>query len=128
MSLIAASTEGAHHVRMARHPLGSNSPLALRARRLVQAMGFDTSAEFAEWLGVSATRWNNVERGYPLGGGLARILKQFIPGLSYEWLYHGNPDGLSVEMARKLGEIPDIPQPPPPVSRKRRARAARKAV
>lgn len=91
-------------VMVAKHPQGEDSEEAQRLRLLVRVMEFETSADFARWLKVDPRRWNNFEVGYPLSLDMARKLVARIPGLSFDWLFSGRPDGLSVEMARKLGE------------------------
>ena len=96
----------------ARHPDGENSPEAQRARRLVKAFEFKSSADFARAIGVDPKRWNNVERGYPLSLDMARKLVRQFSGLSYDWLFDGNSRGLSVDVAIRLGEYPLAPDPP----------------
>jgi hypothetical protein len=88
-------------------------------------MEFELSAEFARWLNVEPRRWNNFEAGYPFSRGIANKLVEKIPGLSRDWLFDGNPRGLSIEMARRLGEEPDIPAPKqqPAKAERRRKRA-----
>ncbi len=93
----------------AKHPDGKNAPEAERARRLVEAMGFESSADFARWLKMDPRRWNNFEVGYPISRDVANKLMHAIPGLSFDWIFEGNPNGLSVQMARRLGELPDTP-------------------
>lgn len=80
-----------------------------RLIRLRKAMGYDYHGglkEFAEKrLGVSDDRWGNVERGYPLSKQLARIIVRRCPGVDLNYLWTGDTGGLSVKMAKKLGEI-----------------------
>lgn len=90
-----------------KHPDGKDAPQAQRLRRLREAMGYKIAKTFAEkFVGISERRWSNFENGHPLSGMVARILKAKIPGLSIDWLDEGDPSRLSVEMARKLGELP----------------------
>lgn len=77
-----------------------------RITRLWRALDYKTSAEFAtEVLGVSPQRLNNVENGKPLGRDLANKIIQAVPGVTTDWLWYGTSDGLSVALARKLGEL-----------------------
>jgi transcriptional regulator with XRE-family HTH domain len=97
-------------------------PTALRLKRLRTAKGFNSGAEFARFLGVSKARWNNFERGFPMPREMIELLcKDKIPGLTSDWLYWGDAGGLSVELARQLGELDgNHPKTPPLKPRKRR--------
>ena len=75
-----------------------------RITKLWQAMGYPTSRSFAEKLGVSPQRLNNVENGSPLGRDLANKIVQAVPGITTDWLWYGAADGLSGARLRDLGE------------------------
>lgn len=89
---------------MERAPIGRDSDTAQRARALRKALGFETSIAFAAFLGVTNTRWNNVENGQPLGIDLALTVVQKT-GVTLDWLYLGAPEGLTVDLARRLGAL-----------------------
>jgi hypothetical protein len=57
-------------------------------------------------LGISISRWTNVEGGHPLPHAVAVILKTKIPGLSYDYIYDGDVQNLSDELRKLLGERP----------------------
>jgi transcriptional regulator with XRE-family HTH domain len=78
---------------------------ARRLRTLREAHGYPTSNGFAGFLGIGANRYNNFENGVPLSREVVFLLVQSIPGLTSDWLYFGKPDGLPVELARRLGEL-----------------------
>lgn len=78
---------------------------AERVVRLRKALGHPQSAGMAAFLEVSPQRWNNVENGKPLGSELAIRVVRAVPGLTLDWLYFGKPDGLPLELARRLGEV-----------------------
>jgi hypothetical protein len=42
------------------------------------------------------------------------LLCEKVPGLTSDWLYFGKPDGLPVELARRLGEFGGPQQSEPP--------------
>jgi hypothetical protein len=110
MSLLAPVCVAVQNSWMtARHPDGKNSPEAQRARRLVEAFEFESSADFARAIEVDPRRWNNFERGYPFSLDIARRLVTRFSGLTFDWLFDGNPRGLSVDVARRLGEYPLAP-------------------
>lgn len=90
---------------MAREP-DQESTEAQRLRRLIAALGYENDNLFADRVGVSPQRLNNVLNGSPLGKDFAFLLVQKIPGLSLDWLYFGKREGLSVHMAELLGEVP----------------------
>lgn len=77
-----------------------------RARRVREAMGFQTQKAFAEHYGFKANQWNNYERGSPIPHKAARQLSRQIRGLTVGWILDNEPEGLSLEMARKLGVVP----------------------
>ena len=74
-------------------------------RRLRQYYG-PTQVAFCRRYGFNVSRWANFEAGKPVGQAAALQLIRLIPDLSLDWIYFGSISGLSVEMARKLGELP----------------------
>jgi transcriptional regulator with XRE-family HTH domain len=83
-----------------------------RLRHLRQALGYRHGNTFAHFLGVPATRWNNLENGFPLSKEVAFLLLRRVSGLSLDWLYLGRTDGLSMRLGRKLGEFTEEPPTP----------------
>lgn len=90
----------------------SDDAVTERCKRLRRAMGYDLSNAFAAFLGVSPQRWNNVEIGMPLGRDLAMIVTRKIHGLTLDWLYRGRREGLPLDLAGRLAELP------PPASKR----------
>ena len=87
----------------------NKSPLsteATRARRIRVVAGFGKSKDFAQYLGISETRWNNIENGQRISYDVFEKVRQKIPGVSVDYFWFGDTDKLSVELARKLGELP----------------------
>lgn len=80
------------------------SPVAQRLRVLRSVITGDNAAAFAVQIGISTQRWHNFENGYPLSKEIAFKLVEFVPGLTLDWLYLGNRAGLSLDLARQLGE------------------------
>lgn len=80
-----------------------------RLKRLREALGYDTALGFAKMLGVVPQRWYNFENGLPLSKEIAFQLVRTVPGLTLDWLFFGKPDGLPLELARRLGEVPRLP-------------------
>lgn len=83
--------------------MGAEIGQADRLARLELACGYDTSAGFAEYIGIERRRWYNFHNGMPLSRDVAFQLVQRVPGLSLDWLYFGKADGLPLELARRLG-------------------------
>ena len=80
-----------------------------RLDRLRIALGFPTETAFAEFLGFSSSsRINNVTSGgLPLSRMAEEQIIKKVHGLGPAWLRYADPSGMSVELARKLGLIPD---------------------
>lgn len=74
-----------------------------RLTALRKAFGYETAVGFAIFLGVSKQRYGHVERGKPLGIDLAQMIVRKLPGVSLDYLYNGRAEGLSLELARRLG-------------------------
>lgn len=85
----------------------------IRLRKMICAeRGLEDSQQaFADWLGVSLSRWNNVERGYPVSRSLGDMLVEKIPGMSKDWIDHARTDALSVGLARRLAGAEDTQEP-----------------
>lgn len=83
-----------------------NETVADRVRKLRGVLGHENQASMASFLGVDFNRYNNVERGKPLGHELAVRICQKVPGVTLDWLYFGKMDGLPFELARRIGEAP----------------------
>jgi DNA-binding XRE family transcriptional regulator len=78
---------------------------AERLKRLRETLGYPTQSSFAAFLGISVQRWSNFENGMPISQEIVFLLVRSVPGLSSDWLYFGKSDGLSVSLARRLGEL-----------------------
>lgn len=89
---------------MAKESGGRNAPIAIRARKLRAVLGFQTAVSFSQWLSVTNQRWGNVENGAPLGIDLALIVVKKT-GVTLDWLYRGRPEGLTVDLARRLDAL-----------------------
>jgi transcriptional regulator with XRE-family HTH domain len=80
-----------------------------RLIRLRKALHYDTASGFAAYLGILQQRYSAFENGSPLSRDVVFRLIQKVPGLTSDWLYFGRPEGLSVDLARRLGEIGPAP-------------------
>lgn len=78
---------------------------AERLIRLRKALHYDTASGFAAFLDILQQTYSAFENGSPLSRGVVFRLVERIPGLTSDWLYFGNPVGLSVDLARRLGEV-----------------------
>jgi transcriptional regulator with XRE-family HTH domain len=87
---------------MKKDPLGARSPQAVRLRRIRTHIAGDSQTEFAKRLGISLSRWNNIENGVPLGRDVAFRLVNAIPGLTLDYIYFGKPGGISYDLWVKL--------------------------
>jgi hypothetical protein len=76
---------------------------ASRLRRLREAHGYATTAAFARLLDLPITTYNSFENGAALSRQASFRIVQRVPGLTLDWLYFGKPDGLPLDLARRLG-------------------------
>lgn len=74
-----------------------------RLRRLRAAYHYETAAAFAAMLGIPITTYNSFENGAPLSRSAAFKIVQKLPGVTLDWLYFGKPDGLPLDIFRRLG-------------------------
>ncbi len=105
---VRAAPSAAMAKRTSKQPRVKAAPDAGQAERLVRlrnAMGYPTASAFAAFLKISQQRWANFENGFPLSREIIFLLVQSVPGLTSDWLYFGKPDGLSLDLARRLGEL-----------------------
>jgi hypothetical protein len=75
----------------------------LLLQEVFEGTGRGASRRMAERLGVTLHRGCNVLRASPLGISLAQRIVLKFPGVSLDWLYLGRLEGLSCEIAEKLG-------------------------
>jgi hypothetical protein len=98
-----------HRAALPGHFLGNRHERAQGPERLLllqeifEGAGHGASTRMADRLGITLHRWSNVLRGSPLSIGLAQRIILTFPGVSLDWLYFGRPQGLSCQMAEKLG-------------------------
>lgn len=85
-------------------PAGKDADLAKRLRSVMVAEGIKTQKEFAAKLGVESKRLNNPLVGYTLSVDLANRIKKLVPGITRDWLYDGDEDGLPVSVRDRLRE------------------------
>ena len=83
------------------------TPMVAQRLLLLQEMfegtGRGASGRMAQRLGITFHHWYNVLRGSPLSIALAQRIVLNFPGVSLDWLYLGRPEGLSCQIAEKLG-------------------------
>lgn len=59
---------------------------------------------FAHSIGIEVRRWNNFERGSPLSKEVAILLVRRFPGVTMDWLFLGNEQGLPIRLQREFAE------------------------
>ncbi len=80
----------------------------LRFREATGYPGRGGQTAFAKEIGVSPGRWNNFERGYsPLTWKVARMIRERFPSAPVEWLLTGETGQMTLDWAKRLGELPD---------------------
>lgn len=93
---------------------GKWAPHAVRLRVLRCALFDENSATFAKRLAVSAQRLSNIENGYPLSIDIANKIRFAAPGMTLDWLYHGDERIIPDAMLRRLREEAGKPEYHPP--------------
>lgn len=106
MSLMAQPGRVEHSfAAMARSSTPKETPEGRRLRLLREALGETNASAFAMRVGLSPSRWANVETGgLGIGRDFAQRLIKAVPGLSVDWLWFGERRGLSYDLARRLAE------------------------
>jgi hypothetical protein len=85
-------------------PAGKDAPIARRLRAIMVAEHLPSQDAFAERIGAEKKRLNNALVGYPLSIDLAQKIKRAVPGITRDWLYDGEEDGLPVSLRDRLRE------------------------
>jgi hypothetical protein len=92
---------------------GKWAPHAVRLRVLRCALFGDSSSAFARRLDVSVQRFNNMENGFPLSIDVANKIRSVAPGLTLDWLYHGEERAVPHDMLMRLREEAARPEHTP---------------
>lgn len=80
----------------------------VRLLKLREAFGIPTQTAMAAALKITVSRWNNFERDQsPLSLDVATRICRRFPGVTLDWLIFGNGSGLPLDLARRLGELPN---------------------
>jgi hypothetical protein len=93
---------------------GKWAPHAVRLRVLRCALFNDPSSGFARRLKVSPQRLGNMENGFPLSIDVANKIRMLAPGITLDWLYHGEERAVPLDMLMRLREEAEKPEHTPP--------------
>jgi hypothetical protein len=85
-------------------PRGKNSDIAIRLRAIMEAEHIGTQDAFAAKITTEKKRLNNPMVGYPLSIEISTKIKRAVPGMTRDWLYDGDVDGLPVSLRDRLLE------------------------
>lgn len=92
-----------HSRRMAvREKGGKWAPHAVRLRVLRSALFGDTQSKFARRLNAGIQQYSNIENGFPLSIDIANRIRLAAPGVTLDWLYHGDERAIPLDMLTKL--------------------------
>lgn len=98
----------------------SDKDVAIRCRVLVRIYAKGISKRFAAEIGISSTRWNNIESSGALSRDVARKITNHFPEVSLDWLYRGKDDGLTRREGEDLAAaFQEIAGTAPPVENKK---------
>jgi hypothetical protein len=81
---------------------GKWAPHAVRLRVLRCALFNEPSSGFARRLKVSPQRLGNMENGFPLSIDVANKIRLAAPGITLDWLYHGEERAVPHDMLMRL--------------------------
>lgn len=81
---------------------GKWAPHSVRLRVLRIALFNEKSSDFARRLKVSVQRLNNMENGFPLSIDVANKIRLAAPGITLDWLYHGEERAVPMDMIMRL--------------------------
>jgi hypothetical protein len=76
--------------------------VAIRCRVLTLLYAKGNSSAFADLIGVSPTRWNNIEGNGALSRDMARKIVRRFPEVSLDWLIRGRTDALTQAKSEEL--------------------------
>jgi hypothetical protein len=93
---------------------GKWAPHAVRLRVLRCALFNEQSAGFARRLKVSPQRLGNMENGFPLSIDVANKIRLTAPGITLDWLYHGEERAVPHDMLMRLRAEAEKPEHTPP--------------
>lgn len=78
-----------------------------RLEQMRTALGYATQKSWVEAIGITKTRWSNMETGRtPVSRDVANKIVQKFPGLTRDYIEAGDERGLTMEMLRTLGLLP----------------------
>lgn len=81
---------------------GKWAPHAVRLRVLRTAIFRESTTAFAKRLNVSQQRISNMENGFPLSIDVANKIRLAAPGITLDWLYHGEERAVPMDMIMRL--------------------------
>lgn len=93
---------------------GKWAPHAVRLRVLRCALFDEPSSGFARRLKVSPQRLGNMENGFPLSIDVANKIRMAAPGITLDWLYHGEERAVPMDMIMRLRAEAAKPEHIPP--------------
>lgn len=98
-----------HHMAV-REKGGKWAPHAVRLRVLRCAIFNEATGKFADRVGASPQRYGNMENGFPLSLPVANKIRLLVPGVTLDWLYHGEERGVPIEVLMQLREEAQKPE------------------
>jgi transcriptional regulator with XRE-family HTH domain len=94
--------------------------IAVRLRRLREALGFDSARDFAAFLDIPEQTWYHLEKGRRsiLPPDAVKVCAR--TGVSMDWIYRGMEDTLPLHVFKKIQAVPEDHE----VSQDRRRKSA----
>lgn len=73
-----------------------------RIRVLRKLSGNMSQTDFARHIGIAYKKWHHYESGYPIPRETAFLLRKRCPGFPTDWIWFGDPAGLSSLMVERI--------------------------
>ena len=74
---------------------GKDAPTAVRVRLVRTIERYGLQKDFADAIGITASRLANIENGFALSIDVAQKINDKFPMYTLDWLYNGKEEGLS---------------------------------
>lgn len=84
---------------------GRFAPTAIRLRAVRRASVYPERKDFADFLGITATRLSNIENGTPLSRDVQDRVIAKMPWVSRSWLVDGDEGSLSGTALQRLAPL-----------------------
>ena len=76
-----------------------------RRIRVLRRLKGMNQTEFTKFSGIPYKVWNHYEQGYPASRQALWTLREKIPGVSTDWIWFGETNGVEPKLLRRLEQL-----------------------